>query len=81
MKSDWRERARPIIAQVLKENLGADEKTIRKALKDAYPFHMRQYHPYKIWLDEIARQRGKKRNHFGRRKPAPVKDPDQMEMF
>ena len=21
---------------------------------------MRRYHPYKIWLDEVARQRGKK---------------------
>lgn len=57
---NWRETAGPIIAEVLAANKGADEKTIRKALFDAYPFGQRKYHPYKIWLDEIARQRGKK---------------------
>jgi len=25
---------------------------IKKVLQDAYPFGVRQYHPYKIWLDE-----------------------------
>lgn len=57
----WRERAAPIIAQVLSETKGADEKTVKQALKDAYPFGPRQYHPYKIWLSEIQRQRGTKK--------------------
>ena len=53
----WRDRARPIIAKVLAETKGQDEKAIKAALFDAYPFGPREYHPYKIWLDEIKRQR------------------------
>ena len=41
----------------------------RRALKDAYPFGERRYAPYKIWLDEIARQKGKK-PPVGRRLPS-----------
>lgn len=52
----WRERARPIITEVIKANQGADEETIRKALKDAYPWGPRAMHPYKIWLDECNAQ-------------------------
>lgn len=81
MSSSWRDYARPIIAKVLKENAGQDEAVIRKALKDAYPFGQRDYHPYKIWLDEIAVQRGtKKKNIFGRKKAKP-EDPRQERMF
>lgn len=82
-RSYWREKSRPIIARVLKENAGADEQTIRKALKDAYPFGMREYHPYKVWLDEIAVQRGtkKKKNIFGRKKKKVQEDPRQERMF
>lgn len=60
----WRDYAKPIIAQVLKDTKGQPEKAIRKALKEAYPFGMRKYHPYKIWLSEIQIQRGKRK--FGR---------------
>jgi hypothetical protein len=52
----WRDSARPIIAKVLAENEGKSEKEIRKALREAYPFGVRQYHPYKIWCDEVKRQ-------------------------
>lgn len=54
----WRDRAKPIIARVLWEHRGADEATIRAALREAYPFGQRAHHPYKTWLDEIHRQRG-----------------------
>lgn len=57
----WRDYAKPIIAQVLKDTKGQPEKAIRRALKEAYPFGMRKYHPYKIWLSEIQIQRGKKK--------------------
>lgn len=60
----WRDSCRPIIQKCLKENEGKTEKEIRKALLDAYPFGQRAMHPYKIWLDEIKRQRGKKK--FGK---------------
>lgn len=57
MANSWRDKAAPIIAQVLKETAGQDEKTIKKALREAYPFGERAMHPYKIWCDEIKRQR------------------------
>lgn len=59
----WREKAAPIIAKVLREAEAKswDEKQIRTTLKNAYPFGERRYYPYAAWLDEIKRQRGKKR--------------------
>ncbi len=33
----------------------AGEKAKRKAISAAYPFHMRKYYPYKIWLAEVAK--------------------------
>lgn len=77
MKSDWRERARPIVEQVLKETAGKTEKEIRKALREAYPFGQRKHHPYKIWLDEIAVQRGKKKP---KPKKVPYVSPNQLRL-
>jgi hypothetical protein len=77
MNNTWRDIARPIIADVLQKTRGSDESIIRKALYDAYPFGARQYHPYKVWLDEIKVQRKKKQ--FG--KKAEIKDPNQKELF
>lgn len=56
--ASWREVAAPIIHAVLKQTEGQDEKVIRKALHDAYPFGERSMHPYKIWCSEVQRQRG-----------------------
>lgn len=69
----WRDYAAPIIAKVLKENRGKPEKEVRKALKEAYPFGERKYHPYKIWLDEIKVQTGKRK--FGHK---PAIDPENQ---
>lgn len=77
MRKSWRDTARPIIAKVLEENTGKDEAVIKKALYDAYPFGKRQYHPYKVWLDEIKVQRKQKR--FGERKD--LQNPDQSTLF
>lgn len=55
----WRDVAAPIIARVLAEADRSDPKVLRKALHDAYPFGERAYWPYKVWLDEIARQTGR----------------------
>jgi len=74
--STWRERARPIIARVLKETKGQDEKAIRKALRAAYPFGPKKHQPYKMWLDEIRVQRGLKPP----RKPPTIKPPDPRQM-
>ena len=62
MRNTWRDIARPIIDRVLKEVHGKSEKEIREALRKAYPFGQRQYHPYKIWCDEIKIQRGQKKS-------------------
>lgn len=53
----WRHIAAPIIAQVLDDTMGQSEPDIKQALYDAYPFGERKYFPYKVWLDEIKRQR------------------------
>lgn len=58
--SSWRDRAAPIIRKVILDVGREDEKKLRKALHDAYPFGERDYTPYKIWLDEIKRQVGTK---------------------
>lgn len=58
----WRESARRVIEPILAmaQADGWDEGRIKRALFDAYPFGMRKYTPYKIWLDEIKRCRGTK---------------------
>lgn len=68
-RSYWREKATPIILRVLEETDGKDEREIRRALRDAYPFGPRCYWPYKVWLDEIKRQRGRRRDTI-----APTRD-------
>jgi hypothetical protein len=77
MAKSWRDRARPIIAQVLLETKGQDEKVVGKVLKEAYPWGERSMHPYKIWLSEIAIQLKKKR--FGHR--PDKQNPDQTSLF
>jgi hypothetical protein len=66
MTSRWRRVATPIIKRVIAENLasGGDEETLAKALQTAYPFGLKECHPYKIWRDEIRRQLGKESSYF-----------------
>ena len=56
-ESNWRNAAAPIISDVLRATVGKSEAEIQKALRDAYPFGPRKYHPYKIWCDEVRKQR------------------------
>jgi len=77
MKNTTRDMCRPIIAQLLEANKGKTEKEIRKALRDGFPWPPRKYHPYKIWLDEINVQMGRRR--FNEKKKNP--DPKQTNMF
>lgn len=70
----WRDQAAPIVRRVLADTAGQPEPVVRQALTDAYPFGPRQFHPYKVWCDEIARQRGKK-PPLGSRQAAPVLRP------
>jgi hypothetical protein len=71
----WRDLARPIIREVLAETQGLSEKEIKAAIKDAYPFGERAYHPYKIWLDEVKKQRGIKKT------PTQAKNDNHPKLF
>ena len=61
MISHWRRFAAPIIARVLAETSGKPDLEIRAALRAAYPFGPRRHHPYRIWLDEIRIQTGRRK--------------------
>lgn len=76
MSRSWRDVARPIIAEVLRSTAGQDEKAIAKALRDAYPFGERRHHPYKIWRDEIWRQRGRARKRAVKAAAQAIAMPD-----
>jgi hypothetical protein len=60
MVSHWRSAAAPIIANVLTETSGKPDNEVRAALRAAYPFGQRKHHPYRIWLDEIRIQTGRR---------------------
>lgn len=69
----WRDSAAPIIANVI-ATVGLDDvKALRRALRDAYPFGERRYWPYKVWCDEVKKQRG-----IARR---PIVAQNQEELF
>lgn len=64
VKSPWRMYARQVIRRVREENPGLEDKALRRKVSEAYPFGERAMHPYKIWLDEVARTFGtKKKKH------------------
>jgi hypothetical protein len=69
MESRWRLRARPIIAQILREHPDADERELRRLISAAYPFGERAMHPYKCWLTEVREQLDV---HFRRVRPKPA---------
>jgi hypothetical protein len=52
----WRESIRKQIESVVERLGDADEKTLRCALSDAYPFGERKHLPYKVWCEEVKRQ-------------------------
>lgn len=81
----WRDHAAQIITRVLAENAGKSEPEVRAALRQAYPYGMRKYHPYKIWCDEIRIQLGKKPRRnvkvYGSLHVAVEPDPRQESLF
>jgi len=74
----WRRAARPLVAQIIKETKGQDEKVVRKALREGYPWGEKAMYPYKIWRDEVRRQLGLK---VVRRSPISSDAPDQLRLF
>jgi hypothetical protein len=53
---NWRDRCKPMIAQVLAENRGKPLNELRRVLRESFPFGARKMHPYKIWLSECRQQ-------------------------
>ena len=52
----WREKIRPIVESVVKQNGVEDEKALRKALLEARPDYVRTTsHMAKIWREEVKR--------------------------
>lgn len=55
--SHWRWTAHQACKQALAAlPVVVSEKGAKAALKEAYPFGQRAYHPYKIWCDEVRKQ-------------------------
>ena len=81
MISHWRRLAAPIIARVLAETKGRPEAEMRAALRKAYPFGVRRHHPYRIWLDEIRIQTGRRRitSRVRRLQGKPPEPPDPRQ--
>lgn len=91
MTSRWRLAARRAIQSAI-ASLPPDssKKEIKKAIDSAYPFTFREYHPYKIWLDErrialeeLGIKKPKPRKQL-RKKPGEKKEiipPGQLKLF
>lgn len=81
-ESRWRRRAREVIQEVIKRVGRSDEKALRKAISDAYPFGARANHPYTVWLSEVKFQiewKPSSENVPGVEKLVPL--PGQMDLF
>ncbi len=53
-ESQWRQRSAIVIASVLSTlPPSATLKDKRNAIRAAYPFGQRRFHPYKMWLKEV----------------------------
>jgi hypothetical protein len=81
MQRSWRDIAAPIIAATIERVGRQDEKALRRALRDAYPFGMRKLHPYKIWCDEIRRQLIEGAPPFAPRAKVLEEAPGQLPLF
>jgi hypothetical protein len=56
VKSYWRRHARAAIEAALRSGRakGLDGKELEQHVSDAYPFGVRQHHPYRVWLNEFS---------------------------
>lgn len=69
-----RQEAQSVIAQIQRANPQAKGETLRKLLSDAYPFGIKENHPYKIWLEEVNKVCGRSK------RAKPVMTKEQMQM-
>lgn len=52
--SYWAEQSDKAIAPVVAAYKGKDERELRHLISEAYPFGMRENHPYKAWLKRVS---------------------------
>ncbi len=73
-ESNWRMISRHTIAEALsKIPPDANDRAKRLALRNAYPFGLREHHPYRIWCSEVNRTLGgRKKKEMGLSEPAFV---------
>lgn len=71
--SYWEARAWAVIQPVLDAHRGADRATLQRALRGAYPFGIREHHPYKVWCACVRKALGKA--------PAPPADALAMPLL
>lgn len=53
--SSWRDHAREVIDEIVKEHGTHDLDALEKAIRAAYPFGLREHWPYKVWSDEVRK--------------------------
>lgn len=51
----WREAAQRRIQKVVDEVGLNDQKQLKQALFDAYPYGERKHYPYKVWCQEVRK--------------------------
>lgn len=76
----WRNSAKSIIGQVITDNPGADLKTMKRLLFDAYPYGPRKYHPYKIWCSQVNRTLKVLYSDEYKPRSAPQKDEGNIQL-
>ena len=74
MSSNWRARAQAIIRDVEQEQRGRPYASLKRALKEAYPWGARENHPYKMWCREQALA-------LARHPDSPQKQLDGLPLF
>jgi hypothetical protein len=72
MSRSWRDIFAPIIADVIRRIGTEDMRRLRSELRKAFPAGERRYWPYKVWLDEIRIQLGRKKIKQKRTTPTPA---------
>jgi len=55
----WRDSIAPMVAEVIARVGKYNDKELRKALREAYPYGQRTMWPYKVWCSEVRRQLGR----------------------
>lgn len=61
MISRWKKRAIEVVSLVRDAHPEAQGEALRVLLRDAYPFGLRKYHLYQVWLDCVNEACGRPR--------------------